>query len=324
MRKLLILLFLLFVSINCAEKKEETIETKKEIPKRIITTYQPASSLIFALRQEHKLVGINMMSNHTPLFCNLYNKYADLPGVGSRSRGVNLETVISLQADLVLLPPTVLGEETVKRLKKLNIKGITLSPESMEDMINTINELANILNCEAQADIIEIATQRIMQIIDNRLSNIEEHPNVYYATKRDFLSTCSGEILQHFMIERAGGENVSKDLIGFNVNISIEQLLLWNPDIIFISAGATYTPEDIYKNPLYSDLKAIKEHKIYKFPSNLSFWDYPSIEIFLATLWMAQYIYPESFKDIDFNQITDEFYLKIYNKSFRELEGKLE
>ncbi len=97
-----------------------------------------------------------------------------------------------------------------------------------------------------------------------------------------------------------------------------------NPDIIFISAGATYTPEDIYKNPLYSDLKAIKEHKIYKFPSNLSFWDYPSIEIFLATLWMAQYIYPESFKDIDFNQITDEFYLKIYNKSFRELEGKLE
>lgn len=67
-----------------------------------------------------------------------------------------------------------------------------------------------------------------------------------------------------------GGVNVAEDTISFS-NVDMEQVLAWNPDIIYISnfAYGEY-PEDILQNKIegqdWKQINAVKSGKVYKIP----------------------------------------------------------
>ena len=83
-------------------------------------------------------------------------------------------------------------------------------------------------------------------------------------------------------------------------NIDLEQVLSWNPDIIFVDFnGMSLINEDYAKNPDYYDsLTAVQEGKVY---SQISFRSFASnLETALADAYYAAcVIYPEQFADID-------------------------
>ena len=98
-----------------------------------------------------------------------------------------------------------------------------------------------------------------------------------------------------------GAKNLA-DTTGQNgaFNIDLEQVLSWDPDIIFLDFnGMNLIKEDYAKNPAYyNSLAAVQEGKVY---SQISFRSSASnLETALADAYYAACVmYPEQFKDVD-------------------------
>ena len=100
---------------------------------------------------------------------------------------------------------------------------------------------------------------------------------------------------------------------GYWVDISAEQLLSYNPDVIYIVEYADYTVEDVLKDSRLKDVKAIKNNKVFVIPSVLEPWDYPTPSSILGVLWMTNNINPEKYTKDEFEKDSKAFYKKYFN-----------
>ncbi|MCD6548567.1 MAG: ABC transporter substrate-binding protein, partial [Thermodesulfobacterium sp.] len=113
-----------------------------------------------------------------------------------------------------------------------------------------------------------------------------------------------------------GGINPAGFIKQRYADVSIERILLWNPDVIFIWGYAGYTPEWILNNSQWEHIKAVKNKQVYKLPH----WSTWSPRVALVALYMAMKIYPEYFKDINFEKIADNFYRKVFGISYKQVK----
>ena len=100
-------------------------------------------------------------------------------------------------------------------------------------------------------------------------------------------------------------------------NIDLEQVLLWDPDVIFIDLNGMMLIQDHYsKNPdYYNQLSAVKKGKVY---SQISFRSSASnLDTALADAYYAgTVLYPKAFSDIDPAEKTDEIFRKLLGSDF--------
>ena len=95
---------------------------------------------------------------------------------------------------------------------------------------------------------------------------------------------------------------------GGTAKISAETLLAWDPDIIIMNYyDVNQKPSDIYDNPVFSELRAVKNHRIFKTP----LLDPGSQEAPLIWQWMASVGYPEVF-DFDLRAEIHDYYASSY------------
>ena len=149
----------------------------------------------------------------------------------------------------------------------------------------------------------------------DRYSDIEL--DVYWSTPPS-----DGERLE--IIRRAGGENVAAGLKGFWADVSPEQVALWDPDVIFLgSSWGNFGVEEVYRNSQFQTVTAVKKRRVFTFPSNVGWWDFPPPHCVLGIVWAAKAMYPERFADVDMLRIADDFYAKYRGHTFTALGGRL-
>lgn len=310
--KLIICILTLFF-IACSSKNEVPQGT------RIIATYRPMTHLIMALGKQDYLVGGHGNSN-IPLFNELLPQ--EIIQVGSKAKGVNIETVVSLHPTIVLGYPTIDGYRMQEQLKQFNIPTIMIKIESLQEIKDTLIALGKELQAEEQSQNVVSEMNRIMNIVDSHLlksPNIKKR--IFFASSSQFLRTYSNQMLQHEMIERAGAIDVSEIKQGGSANISLEQLVIWNPDYIILSATSLYSQESILNNEQYSVIRAVQEKKLCEMPDKkIVGWDFPCPDSVLGILWMSKICYPELFSDIDLMQEEKTFYNNVYHIDINKLK----
>lgn len=295
--------------------------SQNEVPQgtRIIATYRPMSHIVMALGKQQYLVGGHANSN-IPLFNALLPHEITL--VGSKAKGVNIETVVSLHPTIVLGYPTVDGYRMQEQLKQFNIPTFMLKIESLQEIQDSLIALGKELQAEAQAQNVISEMNRIMNIVDSHLQkNPAIKKRIFFASSSQFLRTYSNQMLQHEMIERAGAIDVSEIKQGGSANISLEQLILWNPDYIILSATSLYSQESVINNEQYSLIRAVQEKKLCEMPDKkIVGWDFPCPDSVLGILWISKTCYPELFSDIDLMQEEKTFYQTVYHVDITKLK----
>jgi iron complex transport system substrate-binding protein len=323
--------FVLFLSLlvlltGCSKdtsvKKEST---KKSSSIRVITTYKPATDIVLALGGKNKLVGISDGGKKDPLLVNLDGNLASkLAEVGGKKTGVNIEQILALKPDVVILYPTKESDDTLKKLVAQNIKVISINPESIASLQSDILKVGDAIDESENAKKVVAYYKEKTQDVTKKLASVKNKKTVYLAGSSGILSTCSGDFFQHEMIEAAGGIDVASKLKGGWNNVSVEQVIAWNPEVI---TSVMYCPDGsptkIMENANLQTVRAIKNKNVYQIPSNIAAWDMPQPSSILSILWMSKTLYPEEFKDLDIHQVTNEFYKNFYGKSFDELGGTL-
>jgi len=326
---ILLLAFILFIPSVQAESRVITDMSgrKVELPvqiNRIVTTYVPATQFVFALGAEDKLVGIDVGSPRMQmeLLSTLKPDFKGLPAVGGLKSGINLEEIIALNPDLVVLFPYREAPVIADKLQQQGISSLIIKPESFKLIRETNLLLGKALNLEKEAEIIDEQFTKILTLI-NRSNNIPqaEKKKVYFANSTLFNTVGEG-MLQTDMIQLAGGLNPAQDVKSGFIESSPEQLIIWNPDIIITSHFFSGNDEQLLTEPRYQSVNAFDSDSIYRFPSNLEPWDFPSPACYPGVLWLSEKIYPERYEDVSIKEIINNFYESIYGKSYEELGGE--
>ncbi len=289
---------------------------------RLIVAYGLAEKMVYALGAQDSLVAVSSSNLTNNFFITLKPDIADLP-VLSGQGGVNVEEVISLDPDLILVPG--FNKELVDNLEAKGINVFGVVAEDLDLLEETMTQLGKAFGQEEKAQqFVEYYDDTIREIQEKTANLNEEERPMVYLSGSSFLSTCSQGIYQDDLINLAGGRNAAGDIKGGKIDISPEQLIEWNPDIIL---AAQYTTEvnieEIFADNRWLGIEAVINDQVFWFPSNLTPWDYPSPESILGIKWLAQKLHPEKFEDVDMVVEANHFYEIFYGKTFIELGGDL-
>src|SRR6056297_2403289 len=327
--KKLITIFVLYVlismffslSVLAGEVITDMAGREVEVPdqvNRVVTTYRSATQFVFCLGVQDRLVASDLSFEKISLFQKLYEG-EKLPNVGSKRHGLNLEQIIEVDPDLVILFPYNDGPKVAKKLKEFGIASIIIVPESYAQIKETTRILGKALDAEKRAEEVIDQYNKILKIVDNT-NEIIDRKEVYFANY-DLFDTVGTNMLQTSMIELAGGINPAKEVKDGFIKTSLEELMNWNPDYIIISQYYSGTIEVLLNRPELQALKAVKNKNIYRFPSKVEPWDFPSPSSYLGIVWLAKKLYPEKYTDLDIEQVVEKYYDTLYDKSYSELGG---
>ncbi|MCL4561410.1 MAG: cobalamin-binding protein [Chloroflexi bacterium] len=258
---------------------------------RIVSLAPSNTEILYALGAGEQVVGRDEFSDYPA-------QAKTLPSVGGSMGKYSLETIVSLKPDLVLAA----GVNTPEQVKSLENLGLTVfylaNPADLNGLYTNLETVARLTGKGPQAAELVKSLQGRVSEIESRLSKIQSRPTVYYeldATDPSKPYTSGPGTFVDQLITLAGGKNIAGDLSSSWAQISQEDLLVKNPDIILLGDAAYgVTPQSLAERPGWDTLAAVKDNRIYVFDDNLVSRPTPRMVDGLETL--AKIIHPEAFK----------------------------
>ncbi len=274
---------------------------------------------IYILNAIDKVAGISKSISDNQLLPSLIPKLKEIPVVAQSTSTVNLEAVLALKPDiLITMGPehTIVGmnEQTVKRIESYGIPVILMNLKSLDENYYSIELLGKIFNNTKKAQELIRHMKAIVREVQVKVQKIppEKRVKALYVSGNNPNFIAGGYWGEQDIRVLAGGINVASEIPQFMTTVSSEQIALWNPDVITISASARYTPKELYDNPHLKNIKAVKNKRVFKHPYHIAGLFTPRFPLLLA--WHASKFYPEL--GINWVKISDDFYRKFYRMPY--------
>jgi iron complex transport system substrate-binding protein len=156
----------------------------------------------------------------------------------------------------------------------------------------------------------------IKSMVSDRVANIDDRVRVYYLDGRfdhPYTTVGTGEIQEDWILF-AGGVLATADIFsGRNVEITVEQFLVTDPDVIIVGGiNQNVAKNALLNHPALSELSAVRNGRVYLAPTGLFNWCRHGTEAILQIIWTAQVIYPELFEDVDVIGVAKDFYREFF------------
>ncbi len=245
-----------------------------------------------------------------PVLSRLYNYvnieiFRDLPVTGTNGQPYT-EQIIQAAPDVIVMSKSAsVDADDLQNKTGTPVVVVPGSDTTLDqDCFDTIRILGQLYGKEDRASELTDYLKGIQKDLDDRTKDIpdSEKPSVYVGGV-SFKGHHGFEGTEAFygpfaLIHAKNLADTTGQTGAFNIDL--EQVLSWDPDIIFIDFnGMSLINEDYAKNPeYYNALTAVQEGKVYSqisFRSNAS-----NLETALADAYYAAcVIYPEQFADID-------------------------
>lgn len=316
----------LFGSLT-AEGKIVTDLTGKEVEiadniKKIAIVPIPWASLVYAVDGSGKTIAgmhpsamgaykISILKEMAPELEKVNSTFVD------NNFNMNYEELALLKPELVVIWDY--QGEVKEKLDKIKIPSVAIKYGTLEDVQAGIKLLGDILNKEEKAAELIAYHKDTNSYLTSKSKELEGLSKKKILYLRDGqLTAATGNSVNDIMINMAGGENVTKDIQTGNwAKVTMEQIMVWNPDIVILSNFDKVQPDDIYNNKIsgqnWSNIEAVKNKRVYKAPIGIYRWDAPCAETPLMIKWIAKTVAPEVFKEYDIRKDIKDFYSKFFN-----------
>ena len=300
---------------------------------RIVSAPPDATRLIVALDEWNKLVGISRCGS----MCLCYNSpevapicaaevcggmLFELPVVGHPWATINnVELTLSLEPDVIFdFGAYTDAANTLQEQTGVPVVCIKSSGHKFETVYEAAELVGTILKKEEEAqEVISLVKEKIDKVreVTSEIPD-DEKPTVYFATRGADRVTRTIDFYEPLNI--AGGINVAKDLLPSAggsgttlVDVSKEQIIAWNPDIIIVSHSYSKPLDEvndvemILSDPDLQTVDAVKNHRVY-----FSMYSYccgrPQDRNLANMMYLAKLFHPEEFEDLDVEEEGNEIY----------------
>lgn len=282
-----------------------------------------------------KLLGWNYELNELEKSIIL-EEYHDLPNFGMGD-SINYEVVIAADPTIAVNVGTI-NDKMISDCDKLS-KSLGVPVVAVDGDLSASAEayrfMGELLGEEEQAEKLASYAEKTFADIEKMEVPEDKKVRIYYGNGEDSLETAPAGSAHGQIIDMVNAVNVA-DLEmgeGSRVQISAEQLLAWDPDVIVVNgepkadtSGAS-AAEAILANPDYASLKAVQDQQVYGTPNTPFSWmDRPmGPNRIVGIRWLSGLIYPEylnynvdeevkEFFDLFYHvQLTDEQLENIYS-----------
>ncbi len=242
MNNITLLLSMLFSSLVFANQPAQ----------RIISLAPHATEIAYAAGLGDKLIAVSEMSD--------YPEQAKKLEKVSNYQGIKLERIIALQPDLVIAWPTGNPAKELEKLKQFGVPIYYSTAASLQDIANNIEQLSQ------YSENPQIG-QRAADSFRAQLEGLKEKYHTqdkvryFYQLSEKPIITVAGKNWPSEVFTFCGGENIFTGSRSPYPQVSIEQIITRQPDVIFTSRHAM--SEDGMWSEWNNELPALKNGHIW-------------------------------------------------------------
>ena len=247
------------------------------------------------------------------------DEYYNLPLLGQLYGGkgeLNLETLLTADPDVVIdvgEPKSTMAEDLDGLQEQTGIPFVHIDAYlvSMDDTYAMLSDLLAMPNeGQALADYCRNAYDTVKAIVDG-----VEKADVLYITGEEGLNVIArdsyhAEVVDMLCNNLAVVDEPSSK--GTGNEVDMEQILNWDPSIVFFAPGSIYST--VADNENWQTIPAIKDGKYYEVPFGPYNWMGfpPSVQRILGMQWMAKVLYPEA-TDYDMYEVAQTYFQLFYH-----------
>lgn len=317
-----------------------TVTIPDKVERTVVLQHQTLNLLV-QLDATDKVIGV--MSNWKQQLGDGYAQLAPslekTPKVGDLT-SFDAESLVKLQPQVVFVT-NYAPKEMIDKISALGIPVVAISlRKEVNDDKSTLNPtlqneeqayneglkegillIGDIVNKSENAQALVNDTFKQREQVSQRLQDIPKEQRVRAYMANPDLTTYGSGKYTGLMMEHAGAFNVAASTVKGYKQVSLEQVIAWDPEVIFIQDRYPQVVDEIKQDARWQVISAVKNNRIYLMPEYAKAWGYPMPEAMaIGELWMAKKLYPEKFSDIDMQKAANDWYQKFYRTQYQGKE----
>lgn len=224
-------------------------------------------------------------------------------------KNFNTEDLAAKSPDILFMSP---GNTNADKIQSMGIPTVQLNFTNYTQMKKCISLTAEILGADA-----EKRAGKYNAYLDETLSSInkvtsklseKEKPRVLHIQSLNPLQVDGSNTIIDDWITASGGVNAAQSVTGNMKQVSMEQVLQWNPDVIIVGVQGVDGASALKNDPQWKNVKAVQDGKVYNNPMGVFGWDRYSPEEVLQLQWAAKTLHPDQFKNLDVSKAVQNYY----------------
>lgn len=242
-----------------------------EPPQRIVSTAPSITELLYALGLGDRVAGVTR-------FCRYPPEARKKPKIGDYT-APNLEAIAALKPDLVIVQtnPVRLAE----RLGALHLRVLEINQDTIAAIHQSIRDVAGATGAQSAAARLSAAIDDGLAKVRARVAGMPRVPVMFVVgrspNRLDGLVVAGRASYLNEVIEIAGGVNVFRDALAAYPEVSLEEVMARNPQVIVDMGDMSDTVgvTEEHKHQVIAlwnrvpNLAAVKQHRVFAVASDV-------------------------------------------------------
>jgi len=254
-------------------------------PERLVSIGPSITAFLFALGAGPRVVGVDDFSDEPA-------EAATREHVGGIK--VNFEKVVALKPDLVF--SVKFSDGTIEKLQSASLNVLVVDPQSVSDVAKTATLLGKAVGADGEA--LSRSIQQRVDAVKAKTGTLTARPRVYHeidASDPTKIFTVGPGSYINDLIDIAGGTNIAARAASAYPQLSAEEILRTDPEIIVLAASDyAAKPAQVAARQGWSVIAAVKNGHIFTIEPNLI--NRPGPRVGEAAEAYAKLVHPELFR----------------------------
>lgn len=300
---------------------------------RVVVLQHQTLNLLVQLHAAEDIVGVlsSWKKQLGPQFARFMPEIGQLATPGDLTQ-VNIESLLALRPQVVFVanyaPPAMIAQiqqagipvvaislrhDAAGEKNKMNPTMADEEQAYNAGLMEGIRLIGEVVERQPEAEALIHYTFEARKQANAPVADIPQNQRVRVYMANPDLNTYGAGKYTGLMMAHAGALNVAAASVKGARQVSLEQVLEWNPQVIFVQDRYPQVVKQIENDPQWQAIDAVKHHRVWQMPEYAKAWGYPMPEaLALGELWMAKKLYPARYQSIDVDSKARDYYQRFY------------
>ncbi|ENZ4839833.1 ABC transporter substrate-binding protein [Klebsiella pneumoniae] len=300
---------------------------------RVVVLQHQTLNLLVQLHAAEDIVGVlsSWKKQLGPQFARFMPEIGQLATPGDLTQ-VNIESLLALRPQVVFVanyaPPAMIAQiqqagipvvaislrhDAAGEKNKMNPTMADEEQAYNAGLMEGIRLIGEVVERQPEAEALIHYTFEARKQANAPVADIPQNQRVRVYMANPDLNTYGAGKYTGLMMAHAGALNVAAASVKGARQVSLEQVLEWNPQVIFVQDRYPQVVKQIENDPQWQTIDSVKHHRVWLMPEYAKAWGYPMPEaLALGELWMAKKLYPARYQSIDVDSKARDYYQRFY------------
>jgi iron complex transport system substrate-binding protein len=293
-----------------------------QLPERITSVaalFPDAARILVGLGEGDKITGIDGFETRCSVLKVVFPKIKNITVVGAVHSGtLSLEKLARVKPDVVFINGIYTDvADTIQNQLGIPVVCIYATVYRYDDFLASIHLIGKVMKQKNRAEeMTEVIRDTIVMIHERTMTLAEpEKPSILlmgmpFSNEKMMVSTYFALLPYIGAVYAPGGDLERKTTGGPGLRVSMEHILKWDPDYIFLNGMVPFGPKDLESDPVWQGVRSVKKNRVFKISTG--HMGYEPANFAIMPLAMVKLLHPDLFSDINgetrANQIMETIY----------------